>query len=101
MKRHSTDAVSLVFGIAFVLIAGWWALVRVLHSYDLNLNVPHIGWFLAGGLILLGLLGVAASLRRGNEPVSAAPAAVTAEPVTTETVMTDEPDVVDRDQSDD
>jgi hypothetical protein len=67
MKKHTTDMVSLVFGIAFVGIAAWW-----LISLYLDVRVPHLGWFAAGGLILFGLFGVVASLRGGE---SAAPAA--------------------------
>lgn len=61
MKRHTTDMVSLVFGIAFVGIAAWW-----LISLYLDIRVPHLGWFAAGGLILFGLFGVFASLRGGE-----------------------------------
>jgi hypothetical protein len=50
MKRHTTDLVSLVFGLAFVGIAAWW-----LVSLYFDLRVPHLGWFAAGGLILFGL----------------------------------------------
>jgi hypothetical protein len=53
--------VSLVFGIAFVGIAAWW-----LISLYLDIRVPHLGWFAAGGLILFGLFGVFASLRGGE-----------------------------------
>jgi len=61
MRRHTTDMVSLVFGIAFVGIAAWW-----LIGLYLDIRVPHLGWFAAGGLILFGLFGVFASLR-GSE----------------------------------
>jgi hypothetical protein len=61
MKRHTTDLVSLVFGIAFVGIAAWW-----LVSLYFDLSVPHLGWFAAGGLILFGLFGVVVSLRGGE-----------------------------------
>ncbi len=69
MKRHSTDVVSLVFGLLFVGAAGWWFVARYL---DLRLNVPNGGWFIAGALIVLGLLGVVGSLRRDEDvrPVS-------------------------------
>jgi hypothetical protein len=84
MKRHTTDMVSLVFGIAFVGIAAWW-----LVSLYLDLSVPHLGWFAAGGLILFGLFGVIASLRGGedtsitSEPAPPAPADVEPEPAHT------------------
>ena len=61
MKRHTTDLVSLVFGLAFVGIAAWW-----LVSLYFDLSVPHLGWFAAGGLILFGLFGVVVSLRGGE-----------------------------------
>jgi len=67
MKRHNTDVVSLVFGVLFIAIAGWWLLRRYI---DVNWNVPNLGWIAAGALILLGLLGVVASLRGGNRPAA-------------------------------
>jgi hypothetical protein len=65
MKRHGTDIVSLVFGLIFVSIAGWWVLGHFVH---LTVRIPHLGWLTAGILILVGLLGVAASLRRDHPP---------------------------------
>ena len=73
MRRHATDLVSLIFGLIFVVGAGWWFTVNYLNL-TINWELPHLGWFLAGGLIVLGLLGVAASLRR--EPPAAEPATV-------------------------
>lgn len=58
MNKHSIDAVSLAFGLVFVVAVGWWALV---HLVDVTL--PGIGWFLAGALILFGLLGLVATAR--------------------------------------
>ena len=60
MRRHSTDAVSLGFGILFLAIAAWWAIDRYIA---IDLDVPHLGWIAAAALILLGLLGVIASLQ--------------------------------------
>jgi hypothetical protein len=71
MKAHRTDGVSLVFGLLFVLMAGWWLVDGFAH-----LTIPHIGWFAPAALIALGLLGIVASLRsnrRTPEPVSASP----------------------------
>jgi len=77
MKRHRTDVVSLVFGLLFLASAGWWAVAYYL-DWTVNWNVPNFGWFAAGGLILLGLLGVAASLRRDRpEPALAEGPALT------------------------
>jgi hypothetical protein len=67
MKRHSIDVVSLVFGALFIAIAGWWLLSRYI---DVNWNVPNLGWIAAGALILLGLLGVVASVRGGDRPAA-------------------------------
>jgi hypothetical protein len=61
MKRHATDALSLVFGLIFLAIAGWWLIGRYV-----NIDIPNLGWIAAVALIVLGLLGVAASLRRGD-----------------------------------
>jgi uncharacterized oligopeptide transporter (OPT) family protein len=71
MKRHATDLVSLVFGLIFLAISGWWLAGRFV-----DIQVPHLGWFAAGALILLGLLGVAGSLRgdRTPAPISTPPA---------------------------
>lgn len=60
MRRHSTDAVSLGFGILFLAIAAWWAIDRYLA---IDLDIPHLGWIAAAALILLGLIGVIASLQ--------------------------------------
>jgi hypothetical protein len=69
MRQHRTDAVSLVFGLIFLIIAGSWVLGS---AVDLNLDIPNLGWLLALGLIVLGLLGVVASLRRSEPGTPAA-----------------------------
>jgi hypothetical protein len=58
MKPHRTDGVSLVFAIIFLAVAGWW-----LVAQTMRLALPAIGWFVAGGLILFGLLGLLGALR--------------------------------------
>ena len=60
MKRHDVDVVSLIFGVLFCLGAGWYF---ARHYFDFSWNIPNGGWFLAGALIVLGLLGIGASLR--------------------------------------
>jgi hypothetical protein len=71
MKRHSTDVVSLIFGLLFVAVAAWWAASYYLN-WALNWNVPNFGWIAAGALIVLGLIGVVASVRRDRpEPALA------------------------------
>ncbi len=61
MKAHRTDLVSLAFGLVFVALAAWWLLAQLL-----GLDLPPVGWFLAGGLILIGLLGLVGALRSGR-----------------------------------
>ncbi len=60
MKAHRTDAVSLIFGIIFAALAGWWLLARTIH-----VGLPTVGWAAAVGLIVLGLAGLLAGLRGG------------------------------------
>ena len=71
MKRHSTDVVSLVFGLLFMALAGWWAVAYYL-DWTVNWNVPNFGWIAAGVLIVVGLFGVVASLRRDRPELAPA-----------------------------
>ncbi|MEU1684405.1 hypothetical protein [Micromonospora sp. NPDC005707] len=68
MKAHRTDIVSFAFGLAFLGLSAWWLLARIL-----GLALPPVGWFLAGALILIGLLGLVGALRSGRH-TEAAPA---------------------------
>ncbi|RZU78123.1 hypothetical protein EV384_6875 [Micromonospora kangleipakensis] len=61
MKAHRTDLVSLAFGLVFLALSIWWLLARIL-----GLTLPPVGWFLAGGLILVGVLGLVGALRSGR-----------------------------------
>ncbi|MEV0426035.1 hypothetical protein [Micromonospora sp. NPDC050495] len=61
MKAHRTDLVSFAFGLVFLALALWWLLARIL-----GLTLPPVGWFLAGALILIGLLGLLGALRSGR-----------------------------------
>ncbi|KAB1902754.1 hypothetical protein F8274_29855 [Micromonospora sp. AMSO31t] len=63
MKAHRTDIVSFAFGLAFLGLSAWWLLARIL-----GLALPPVGWFLAGALILIGLLGLVGALRSGRNP---------------------------------
>ncbi|GAA2708522.1 hypothetical protein GCM10010429_21800 [Micromonospora olivasterospora] len=62
MKAHRTDLVSLVFALLFLGLAAWWLAAQLL-----GLALPPVGWFLAGGLILVGVLGLVGALRAGRD----------------------------------
>jgi hypothetical protein len=55
MNRHAIDAVSLVFGFVFLSVVGVWLLDRLV-----DLGPIPAGWLAAGGLIVLGVLGLVA-----------------------------------------
>lgn len=57
MKSHRTDSISLFFGLAFLIIA-----LGYLTKVYLNLNLPSMGWFIAGGLVFLGIVGAVTAL---------------------------------------
>jgi hypothetical protein len=65
MRPHHTDGVSLTFGLIFLAILAAWLFGSVAH-----VSLPNPGWFLAGALIIFGLLGLIGMLRsdrgRGN-----------------------------------
>jgi hypothetical protein len=86
-EPRRTDVLSLIFGLLFLGVAGAWAASYYLDlDWNLDWRLPHLGWLVAGGLVLLGLLGILGSLRRERaeidrtEVAPAAPAA--AEPAT-------------------
>jgi len=58
MNRHETDALSLTFGSVFLAIVAWWIVVRSVH-----IDLPSGGWFLAGALIVLGVVGLVVVVR--------------------------------------
>ncbi|RIV38605.1 hypothetical protein [Micromonospora radicis] len=68
MKAHRTDLVSFAFGLLFLALSAWWLLAQVL-----GLVLPPVGWFLAGGLILVGALGLIGALRSSRHGNTAAP----------------------------
>jgi uncharacterized membrane protein HdeD (DUF308 family) len=58
MKRHRSDLVSLIFGLVFVLIAGWWVAAR-----RLDVDLPALGWLAAAALIAVGAVGLVGAVR--------------------------------------
>jgi hypothetical protein len=71
MNTHRTDTVSLGFGVTFLAIVLWWLLAA-----QLGVVLPTAGWFVAGGLILFGVLGLMGSLRRKEVESADNPAAL-------------------------
>ena len=61
MARHARDAVSLVMGLLLMAVAGWFLLTD-LTDVDVDLR-----WTGPAVLIGVGLLGLAASVRRGPQ----------------------------------
>jgi hypothetical protein len=57
MRPHRTDVVSLVFGLVFLAIVLWWVL-----GLTVSVALPPLGWLVAAGLIVLGVLGLLGSL---------------------------------------
>ena len=57
MKAHRTDSLSLFFGLVFLLIAAGY----VVTAYS-DLELPDVGWFIAGGLVFLGIVGAITAL---------------------------------------
>jgi hypothetical protein len=75
MKPHRTDGVSLSFGLIFLMLAIWWAVSRVV-----TLHLPAVGWVVAGGLIVFGVIGLLGAIRSGRSSTPpAAPQPVQAE----------------------
>lgn len=66
MKSHRTDGVSLTFGLVFLVMAGWYLAARLV-----DLDLPMMGWAVAGALIVLGLLGLAGALRTSRAAAGA------------------------------
>jgi hypothetical protein len=58
MKRHPTDVVALVLGCVLLAVVAVWALAKTV-----TLHLPSGGWFIAGGFVVAGLVGVATVLR--------------------------------------
>ena len=77
MRRHETDAVSLVAGLLFLVVAVVHIAARATGT-DLNLR-----WMLPGVLVLLGVLGLLGAIRspRGAVTRVAEPAELTEPPV--------------------
>jgi hypothetical protein len=58
MKPHRTDGLSLTFGLIFLAVVAWW-----LFGAQFDIALPSGGWFVAGALILFGVVGLLGALR--------------------------------------
>jgi hypothetical protein len=58
MKTHRTDGLSLAFGLVFLAAVGWWIFGRAV-----DIALPELGWFVAGALIVFGVIGLIGALR--------------------------------------
>jgi hypothetical protein len=58
MKRHATDVVALTAGCVVLAIVAVWAVAKVV-----TIDLPSKGWFAAGLLVVLGVVGLAAAVR--------------------------------------
>jgi hypothetical protein len=58
MNKHEIDVVSLSFGWVFLAMTAWW-----LVATTVDIELPSAGWFVAGLLVVLGLLGLYAAMK--------------------------------------
>lgn len=63
MKRHRLDATSLVFGLVFLTVVGWWFARR-----SIDVGLPVLAWVMAVALIAVGGAGLIGVLRGGRQP---------------------------------
>lgn len=70
MRPHRTDGVSLSFGVIFLMVALWWAVAQMV-----DLDLPALGWLIAGALIVFGVVGLLGAISSGRKTEEAVPAA--------------------------
>ena len=58
MNRHATDVVALSLGCAFLAVVAVWALAKTV-----TIDLPSGGWLVAGLLVVVGVVGLTATLR--------------------------------------
>lgn len=88
MKNHRTDSVSLFFGLVFLLVSG---VFLASHAFDVDL--PSLGWFIAGGLIILGVLAVLGALSPKRQPAEVPADPAPADPAPADADTAEQPPV--------
>ncbi len=77
MKRHNTDALSLIFGLLFLSGGAWWAILQVLGASHVPVTLA-----VAITLVVVGAVGLATAVpRRRTSPPPTSQPAIPAEPV--------------------
>ena len=102
MKRHATDTVSLVFGLIFAALVGWWA-VDTATGFDLD-----GGWLLVIALVLVALITLVSTVAKRKpatpqpavEPGAAQPEPAEPDADSPTEILRDETGVIDDDQRD-
>ncbi len=72
MKRHATDTVSLVFGLLFAAVVGWWGISEVTGG---SAELPA-AWIGVATLLVIGVVGLVSALRPRPAARQAVPAIV-------------------------
>jgi hypothetical protein len=68
MRPHRTDGVSLSFGLIFLAVVALWATTRIVR-----IDLSAVGWLVAGGLLVFGVIGLLGALRSGRHAAVEAP----------------------------
>ncbi len=79
MRPHRMDGVSLSFGVLFLLAVLWWAV-----SQMVTIHLPAVGWLIAGGLIVFGVIGLLGALRSARSTTEPAAPTEPAQPAAPE-----------------
>lgn len=76
MKRHETDALSLIFGLLFLAAALWWGIYQVFRTTELPVTLA-----VAITLVVVGAAGLATAVPRRRKAAAPALDPIPAEPV--------------------
>ncbi|GAA1669073.1 hypothetical protein [Fodinicola feengrottensis] len=79
MKRHETDALSLIFGLLFLAGAAWWGIYEIFQASEVPVTLA-----VAITLVVIGAVGLMTAVPRRRtaiQPAVIQPAVIPAEPV--------------------